>query len=154
MSILVVPRVLEKGNPKDAFFGFITVDDRPDVWESRLPIVGPAPRYCIQSLCPDGSARDANCQCQPTAGIIVPVLPPLTGDPAVSPTEPGMPPVQEQPPWWQLPGLFPAPSPTALPIGAAGTTVVSGARGNPLATLLLLAGIAAVGYYLYKRYKG
>ena len=40
----------------------------------------------------------------------------------------------------------------APPIGAAGTAIRAATK-SPLATLLLLVAIGAVGYYLYKRYK-
>lgn len=42
----------------------------------------------------------------------------------------------------------------ALPLGTAGTRLVAAPPArSPLVTLLILAGIAGVGYYLYQRYR-
>lgn len=130
ISTRVIPyvRSLELGTPKDTYFGdqeFFEV--RAGEFIERGEFVKEPGAFVASTS-------------TSTDSTTTPTPPPANGGVII--TEP---PIGEPGPGGA--GELPA------PIGAAGTSLVAGAKKNPLAVVLLLIGLAAVGYYLYKRYK-
>lgn len=126
--IVPVVRSFELGSPKDTFFG-----DQEFFEVSKGELVERGEFFIRES---EFAAA------QPTAtGVVTPpttITPPTNGAGFIEPPIGGVGPGGA--------GEF------APPIGAAGTAIRQATK-NPLGILLLLIGIGAIGYYLYKRYK-
>jgi len=125
----VIPyvRSLELGSPKDTYFGdqeFFEV--RAGEFIERGEFVREPGAFTAATPSATGVVTSPTSPANGGAGVIEPPI----GD--VGPGATG-----------ELPAA----------IGTAGTSIVAGAKKNPLAVVLLLIGVAAVGYYLYKRYK-
>lgn len=129
--IVPVVRSFELGSPKDTFFG-----DQEFFEVSKGELVERGEFFIRES---------EFAVAQPTATGVVspPATPSINGNGLV---EPFIGDVRPGAAGTGGAGEF------APPIGAAGTAIRQATK-NPLGILLLLIGIGAIGYYLYKRYK-
>lgn len=164
MTIIVSPRVFEIGRPKDVFFGEALAEDPSGIVGEPSSDAfgngggtsggtpgqlegGPSVEDILADTIGNGNGQSPSSELQDTTSDTV-----LPGE---------LPPSTE-------PGATPAPVDDTLAteskelldelakllgMGAAGTRAGPAKRVNPLVVVLVLAGLGALGYFGYQRYK-